>query len=167
MHLFPSLCAPSSWSSSASMSFTKSPLKKSSGCSSQTRGRRAPCRLMMKTETKTLRVRVFSKKERTRSLKSKSILVTRAVSSSSSSFQEEEDDYLEDADEEDEYYSFDDGEDIERAQQRERVGRRTSDRQRARLATGFGKGEKMPSPSGNCHPPLCHHREKTSKKWRR
>ena len=103
---------------------------------------------MMKTETKTLRVHVFSKKERTRSLKSKSILVMRAVSSSSS-FQEEEDDYLEDADEEDEYYSFDDGEDFERAQQRERVGQRTSDRQRGRLATGFGKGRKNASSSSS------------------
>ena len=102
---------------------------------------------MMKTETKKtlLRVHVFSKKARTRRLKSKSILVTRAVSSSSSSFQEEEDDYLEDEDEDNEYYSFDDDEDFERAQERERVGQRTSDRQRARLATGFGKGRKNAS----------------------
>ena len=102
---------------------------------------------MMKTETKKtlLRVHVFSKKARTRRLKSKSILVTRAVSSSSSSFQEEEDDYLEDEDEDSEYYSFDDDEDFERAQERERVGQRTSDRQRARLATGFGKGRKNAS----------------------
>jgi hypothetical protein len=67
------------------------------------------------------------------------------VSSSSSSFQEEEDDYLEDEDEDNEYYSFDDDEDFERAQERERVGQRTSDRQRARLATGFGKGRKNAS----------------------
>ena len=102
---------------------------------------------MMKTETKKtlLRVHVFSKKARTRRLKSTSILVTRAVSSSSSSFQEEEDDYLEDEDEDNEYYSFDDDEDFERAQERERVGQRTSDRQRARLATGFGKGRKNAS----------------------
>ena len=105
----------------------------------------------MKTETKKTRseMNVFStKKERKRSLKSKSILVMKAVSSSSS-FQEEEDDYLEDADEEDEYYSFDDGEDFERAQQRERVGQRTSDRQRGRLATGFGKGRKNASSSSS------------------
>lgn len=67
------------------------------------------------------------------------------MSSSSSSFQEEEDDYLEDEDEDNEYYSFDDDEDFERAQERERVGQRTSDRQRARLATGFGKGRKNAS----------------------
>ena len=106
------------------MSFTrgKSPSKKSSGCSSQTR-KRAPLSFDDENETKTLRVRVFSTKARTqRRLKSKSILVTRAVSSSSSSssFREEEDDYLEDEDEEDEYYSFDDDEDFERAQERER-----------------------------------------------
>ena len=121
---------------------------------------------MMKTETKKtlLRVRVFLKKERTRSLKSKSILVTRAVSSSSSSsFQEEEDDYVEDADEEDEYYSFDDGEDIERAQQRERVGRRTSDRQRARLATGFGKGRENASSSKSSSSSLSSSRENEQK----
>ena len=102
---------------------------------------------MMDTEKKKtlLRVHVFSKKARTRRLNSKSILVTRAVSSSSSSFQEEEDDYLEDEDEDNEYYSFDDDEDFERAQERERVGQRTSDRQRARLATGFGKGRKNAS----------------------
>ena len=120
---------------------------------------------MMKTETKKtlLRVHVFSKKARTRRLKSTSILVTRAVSSSSSSFQEEEDDYLEDADEEDEYYSFDDGEDIERAQQRERVGRRTSDRQRARLATGFGKGRKNASSSTSSSSSLSSSRENEQK----
>ena len=99
------------------------------------------------TEKTLLKVNVFSKKERTRSLKSKSILVMKAVSSSSSFRDEEEDDDLEDEDEEDEYYSFDDGEDFERAQQRERVGQRTSDRQRARLATGFGKGRKNASSS--------------------
>jgi len=73
----------------------------------------------------------------------------KAVSSSSSFRDEEEDDDLEDEDEEDEYYSFDDGEDFERAQQRERVGQRTSDRQRARLATGFGKGRKNASSSSS------------------
>ena len=110
----------------------------------------------MKTETKKTRseMNVFStKKERTRSLKSKSILVMKAVSSSSSFRQEEEeeeDDDLEDEDEEDDnYYSFDDNEDFERAQQRERVGQRTSDRQRARLATGFGKGRKNASSSSS------------------
>ena len=106
----------------------------------------------MRTETKkTLsEVNVFStKQERKRSLKSKSILVMKAVSSSSSFRDEEEDDDLEDEDEEDEYYSFDDGEDFERAQQRERVGQRTSDRQRARLATGFGKGRKNASSSSS------------------
>ena len=75
----------------------------------------------------------------------------KAVSSSSSFRQEEEeeeDDDLEDEDEEDDnYYSFDDNEDFERAQQRERVEQRTSDRQRARLATGFGKGRKNASSS--------------------
>ena len=101
------------------------------------------------TEKTLLKVNVFSKKERTRSLKSKSILVMKAVSSSSFR-EEEEDDDLED--EEDEYY-FDDDEDFEqrreRAQQRERVGQRTSDRQRARLATGFGKGRKNASSSSS------------------
>ena len=101
------------------------------------------------TEKTLLKVNVFSKKERTRSLKSKSILVMKAVSSSSSFRDEEEDDDLEDEDEEDEYYSFDDGEDFKRAQQRERVGQRSSDRQRARLATGFGKGRKNASSSSS------------------
>jgi len=92
---------------------------------------------------------VFStKKERTRSLKSKSILVMKAVSSSSFR-EEEEDDDLED--EEDEYY-FDDDEDFEqrreRAQQRDEVVV-VSDRQRARLATGFGKGRKNASSSSS------------------
>ena len=110
---------------------------------------------MNPTETKTL-ANVFSgdffnatKMERTRSLKSKSILVMRAVSSSSFREEVEEEDDEEDDDdlevEEDECYSFDDGEDFERARQRERVGQRTSDRQRARLATGFGKGRKNAS----------------------
>ncbi|CAL6295273.1 unnamed protein product [Bathycoccus prasinos] len=123
----------------------------------------------MKTETKTLlRVRVFSKKkERTRSLKSKSILVMKAVSSSSSFRQEEEeeeDDDLEDEDEEDDnYYSFDDNEDFERAQQRERVEQRTSDRQRARLATGFGKGRKNASSSKSSSSSLSSSRENEQK----
>ena len=69
---------------------------------------------------------------------------------SSSSFrEEEEDDDLED--EEDEYY-FDDDEDFEqrreRAQQRDEVVV-VSDRQRARLATGFGKGRKNASSSSS------------------
>ena len=105
----------------------------------------------MKTETKKTRseMNVFStKKERTRSLKSKSILVMKAVSSSSFR-EEEEDDDLED--EEDEYY-FDDDEDFEqrreRAQQRDEVVV-VSDRQRARLATGFGKGRKNASSSSS------------------
>ena len=121
---------------------------------------------MMKTETKKtlLRVHVFSKKARTRRLKSTSILVTRAVSSSSSSFQEEEDDYLEDEDEDNEYYySFDDDEDFERAQERERVGQRTSDRQRARLATGFGKGRKNASSSTSSSSSLSSSRENEQK----
>ena len=120
---------------------------------------------MMKTETKKtlLRVHVFSKKARTRRLKSKSILVTRAVSSSSSSFQEEEDDYLEDEDEDNEYYSFDDDEDFERAQERERVEQRTSDRQRARLATGFGKGRKNASSSTSSSSSLSSSRENEQK----
>ncbi|CAL6294470.1 unnamed protein product [Bathycoccus prasinos] len=153
MPLFPSLCAPS-WSSSSSASslFTTSgsPLKSSSR-SQQTRRQACCCLMTTKTETEKtlLKVNVFSKKERTRSLKSKSILVMKAVSSSSSFRDEEEDDDLEDEDEEDEYYSFDDGEDFERAQQRERVGQRTSDRQRARLATGFGKGRKNASSSSS------------------
>ena len=105
----------------------------------------------MRTETKkTLsEVNVFStKQERKRSLKSKSILVMKAVSSSSFR-EEEEDDDLED--EEDEYY-FDDDEDFEqrreRAQQRDEVVV-VSDRQRARLATGFGKGRKNASSSSS------------------
>ena len=105
----------------------------------------------MKTETKKTRseMNVFStKKERKRSLKSKSILVMKAVSSSSFR-EEEEDDDLED--EEDEYY-FDDDEDFEqrreRAQQRDEVVV-VSDRQRARLATGFGKGRKNASSSSS------------------
>ena len=124
---------------------------------------------MMKTETKKtlLRVHVFSKKARTRRLKSKSILVTRAVSSSSSSsssFREEEDEYLEDEDEDNEYYySFDDDEDFERAQERERVGQRTSDRQRARLATGFGKGRKNASSSTSSSSSLSSSRENEQK----
>ena len=123
---------------------------------------------MMKTETKKtlLRVHVFSKKARTRRLKSKSILVTRAVSSSSSSsssFREEEDEYVEDEDEDNEYYSFDDDEDFERAQERERVGQRTSDRQRARLATGFGKGRKNASSSTSSSSSLSSSRENEQK----
>ena len=124
---------------------------------------------MMKTETEKtllLRVHVFSTKaQRTqRRLKSKSILVTRAVSSSSSSsssFREEEDEYLEDEDEDNEYYSFDDDEDF--AQERERVGQRTSDRQRARLATGFGKGRKNASSSTSSSSSLSSSRENEQK----
>ena len=93
--------------------------------------------------------------------------MTRAVSSSSSSsssFREEEDDeYLEDEDEDNEYYSFDDDEDFERAQERERVGQRTSDRQRARLATGFGKGRKNASSSTSSSSSLSSSRENEQK----
>ena len=128
---------------------------------------------MNPTETKTL-ANVFSgdffnatKMERTRSLKSKSILVMRAVSSSSFREEEEEDDDEEDdddlEDEEDECYSFDDGEDFERARQRERVGQRTSDRQRARLATGFGKGRKNASSSKSSSSSLSSSRENEQK----
>ena len=127
---------------------------------------------MNPTETKTL-VNVFSgdfnatKMERTRSLKSKSILVMRAVSSSSFREEEEEEDDEEDdddlEDEEDECYSFDDGEDFERARQRERVGQRTSDRQRARLATGFGKGRKNASSSTSSSSSLSSSRENEQK----
>ena len=85
------------------------------------------------------------------------------MSSSSSSFQEEEDDYLEDEDEDNEYYSFDDDEDFERAQERERVGQRTSDRQRARLATGFGKGRKNASSSKSSSSSLSSSRENEQK----
>ena len=91
----------------------------------------------------------------------------KAVSSSSSFRQEEEeeeDDDLEDEDEEDDnYYSFDDNEDFERAQQRERVEQRTSDRQRARLATGFGKGRKNASSSKSSSSSLSSSRENEQK----
>ena len=127
---------------------------------------------MNPTETKTL-ANVFSgdffnatKMERTRSLKSKSILVMRAVSSSSFREEEEEEDEDDDddlEDEEDECYSFDDGEDFERARQRERVGQRTSDRQRARLATGFGKGRKNASSSTSSSSSLSSSRENEQK----
>jgi hypothetical protein len=127
---------------------------------------------MNPTETKTL-ANVFSgdffnatKMERTRSLKSKSILVMRAVSSSSFREEEEEEDEDDDddlEDEEDECYSFDDGEDFERARQRERVGQRTSDRQRARLATGFGKGRKNASSSKSSSSSLSSSRENEQK----
>ena len=128
---------------------------------------------MNPTETKTL-ANVFSgdffnatKMERTRSLKSKSILVMRAVSSSSFREEEEEEDDEEDdddlEDEEDECYSFDDGEDFERARQRERVGQRTSDRHRARLATGFGKGRKNASSSKSSSSSLSSSRENEQK----
>lgn len=91
----------------------------------------------------------------------------RAVSSSSFREEEEEEDDEDDdddlEDEEDECYSFDDGEDFERARQRERVGQRTSDRQRARLATGFGKGRKNASSSTSSSSSLSSSRENEQK----